>query len=384
MKRRLVILTEIISPYRIPLFNALAEHAAVDSHVIFLAETDPTLRQWQVYKKEIRFSYEVLSSWRRRFGKYNMLINRGVSDALSRSSPDVILCGGYNYIASWQALRWAKARRIPFVLWSESNARDLRRGHAVVEFLKRLFLSKCSGVVVPGRAAREYLCTDKSVKDDVVFTAPNAVDNVLFAKAAAAARENADRHRRELNLPERYFLFAGRLVREKGIFELLAAYAKLEESIRLQVGLVFVGDGGSRGRLEQEASAVSPGVIRFAGFAQREELAIYYALAEALVLPTYADTWGLVVNEAMACSLPVVLSSAAGCVPELLRQNWNGFLVQPRDVSSLAWAMRGLADQPDLPATMGANGAQHIAHYSPNEWVEGIERMVEAQAGGRD
>jgi D-inositol-3-phosphate glycosyltransferase len=90
------------------------------------------------------------------------------------------------------------------------------------------------------------------------------------------------------------------------------------------------------------------------------------------------------VNEAMACSLPVVLSSAAGCVPELLRQNWNGFLVQPRDVSSLAWAMRGLADQPDLPATMGANGAQHIAHYSPNEWVEGIERMVEAQAGGRD
>ena len=76
MKRRLVILTEIISPYRIPLFNILAQHAEVDLHVIFLAETDPTLRQWQVYKDEIQFSYQVLPSWRRRLGRYNILLNR--------------------------------------------------------------------------------------------------------------------------------------------------------------------------------------------------------------------------------------------------------------------------------------------------------------------
>jgi glycosyltransferase involved in cell wall biosynthesis len=380
MKRRLVILTEIISPYRIPLFNALAQHGLVDVHVIFLAETDPTLRQWQVYKDEIRFSYEILRSWRRRFGKYNILINRGVTDALSKSSPDVILCGGYNYIASWQALGWARTQEIPFVLWSESNAKDLRRGHAIVEFLKRVFLSKCSGFF----AAQEYLCAYHSVKQDAVFTAPNAVDNDFFAMAAATARQSTAKHRQELDLPKRYFLFAGRLVREKGVFELLAAYAKLEESIRRQVGLVFVGDGGSRRQLEQQAAAVAQGMIRFAGFAQREQLAIYYALAEALVLPTYADTWGLVVNEAMACSLPVVLSSAAGCAAELLRENWNGLLVQPRDLSSLTLAIRTIAVQPGLHATMGINSAQHISHYSPNEWVGGVEQMVEANAGERD
>jgi len=384
MKRRLVILTEIISPYRIPLFNALAQNADVDLHVIFLAETDPTLRQWQVYKEEIRFSYEILPSWRKRLGKYNMLLNRGVARALAACSPDVILCGGYNYPASWQALRWAGTHNVPFVLWSESNAKDLRRGHTLVELLKNTFLRRCSGFVVPGLAAREYLCTDKRIKEKVVFTAPNAVDNDLFSTTAAAARHNADAHRRELNLPKRYFLFAGRLVREKGVFELLSAYATLDESMRREIGLVFVGDGGTRAQLERQAAAISPGVIRFAGFAQREQLAIYYALAEMLVLPTYADTWGLVVNEAMACGLPVVLSRAAGCAPELVREGWNGLLVDPRDVSSLALAMRNLADQPELCAAMRVNSAQQITHYSPDQWSIGIAGMVEAEAATRD
>jgi len=383
MKPRLVILTEIISPYRIPLFNDLARHAEVDSHVIFLAENDPTLRQWQVYKKEIQFSYEVLPSWRKRFGKHNLLLNRGLARALAASAPDVILCGGYNYVASWQSLGWARRRKIPFFLWSESNAQDLRRGHAVVEFLKSEFLRRCSGFVVPGDAAREYLVHQK-VQEDVIFTAPNAVDNDLFAAFAAVARKNAAAHRQDLVLPERYFLFAGRLVREKGVFELLSAYAKLDESSRRQIGLVFAGDGASREQLEAQAASVSPGVIRFAGFAQREELAIYYALAAILVLPTYADTWGLVVNEAMACGLPVILSRAAGCASELVRENWNGLLVAPRDVASLSLAMRSVAEQPDLCAAMGANSARHISHYSPEKWSKGIMRMVGTKAGGCD
>jgi glycosyltransferase involved in cell wall biosynthesis len=378
MKRRLVILTEIISPYRIPLFNALAQDAEVDLHVIFLAETDPTLREWQVYKEEIRFSYQVLPSWRKRVARYNALLNRGVSRALAKAAPDVILCGGYNYVASWQALIWARVHKIPFVLWSESNAKDLRRGHAMVEASKSAFLRKCSGFVVPGRAAQEYLCAHKGIMEDVIFTAPNAVDNDLFAAAAFSARQNADTHRQGLGLPKRYFLFAGRLVREKGVFELLSAYAKLDESMRRQIGLIFAGDGVSRRQLEEQAASISPGVIRFAGFAQREQLAIYYALAEMLVLPTYADTWGLVVNEAMACGLPVILSRSAGCAVELLRECWNGLLVPPRDVVLLTSAMRSLADQPDLRETMGANSAQHISHFSPRDWSRGIVRMVEA------
>lgn len=203
------------------------------------------------------------------------------------------------------------------------------------------------------------------------------MDNELFAGAAAEARQNEAALRRELALPERYFLFVGRLVREKGVFELLSAYAKLDELMRRQIGLVFAGDGPCLPVLEEQAFSISPGVVRFAGFAQREQLAAYYALAEALILPTYTDTWGLVVNEAMACGLPVILSRAAGCAADLLRENWNGLLVSPKDVSSLTLAMHNLAGQTNLMASMGAHSAQHILQYSPEEWSRGIVRMVE-------
>ncbi len=383
MKRRLVILTEIIAPYRIPLFNALAQRAEVNLQVIFLAETDPTLRQWQIHKDEIQFAYQILPSWRKRIGRYNVLLNGGVAAALSTAAPDVILCGGYSYVASWQALCWARVHQVPFFLWSESNAQDLRGGHALVEFLKSVFLRRCSGFVVPGRSAEEYLLAH-AIKEDEIFIAPNAVDNDFFTAAAAAARQNEAKGRADHGLPSRYFLFAGRLVREKGVFELLSAYSKLDESLRQQVGLVFVGDGACRRQLEEQSGSISPGEIKFAGFAQREKLATFYALAEMLILPTYTDPWGLVVNEAMACGRTVVVSRVAGCAADLVRENWNGLLVPPREVSLLASVMQSLASQPDLCATMGANSLQHIDSYSPKEWAAGMERMVESARGTRD
>jgi hypothetical protein len=135
MKRRVVLLTEIIAPYRIPVFNALARHEVLDLHVIFLAETDKKLRQWDIYKNEIRFSHQVLPSWRWRAGKGNFLFNRGLWSALNKISPQAIICGGYNYAASWEALLWARRHKTAFVLWSESNGQDARAGRAWVEWL---------------------------------------------------------------------------------------------------------------------------------------------------------------------------------------------------------------------------------------------------------
>jgi len=383
MTRRLVILTEIISPYRIPLLNALAQHKGVNPHVIFLAETDPHLRQWRVYKEEIKFSHQVMPSWRKRFGRYNILLNRRMGRALSTAAPDAILCGGYSYLASWQTLFWARAHNVPFLLWSESNLQDSRRGYAPVEFLKAEFFRRCDGFVVPGRSAREYLLSH-NIKDNAIFTAPNAVDNDLFATAAAAVRRDSSAHREEMDLPSRYFLFVGRLVREKGVFDLLSAYAKLDSNVRQEIGLVYAGDGESRQKLQQQASLISPGMIKFAGFVHRERLAAYYALADMLVLPTYSDTWGLVVNEAMACGLPVILSRAAGCAADLIRNDWNGMLVQPRDVSSLTLAISTLASQRDLRVTMGARSEQLISQYSPEEWSIAIAHAMQSTVTSRD
>jgi len=374
---KLVIVTEIIAPYRIPVFNALAQRRELDLHVVFLSENDPTIRQWRVYTDEIEFQYDVLPSWRRRLGKYNVLINRGVLSTLNKLRPDAVLCGGYNYLTSWQAAYWARFHRVPLLLWSESTALDQRHGHRPVEFLKAQFLRLCRSFVVPGRSSSKYL-KDFGISDQLIFTAPNAVDVTLFSKPAKQARRNEFEVRARRSLPSRYFLFVGRLVKAKGVFELLETYAQLDTEIRDKVGLVFVGDGPDRPALMERAARIAPGTIQFPGFIQREGLSDFYALADALIFPTHSDTWGLVVNEAMSCGLPVIVTGVAGCVADLVQDGWNGFVVSPKDRAALASAMTRLATDSVLRAEMGSRSRERIEAYSPEAWAEGLVNAVES------
>jgi glycosyltransferase involved in cell wall biosynthesis len=379
MKHRLTLITEIIAPYRIPVFNALAARDDLDLNVIFLSETDPHLRQWQVYKNEIQFSYQVLPSFRRRLGRYNFLVNRGVSAALNQSRPDVVVCGGYNYLSSWQAQRWARKRAIWFLLWIESNAADQRRGTRLVESLKRRFLARCQAFVVPGKASQAYL-RQFGVLDTSIFSAPNAVDNEFFAERALHARILPEATRAKLRLPDRYFLFVGRLIEAKGVFELVDAYGKLSPALRASIALVVGGDGPARPALERLAAQILPGTIRFVGFVQKEELPPYYGLADALVFPTHSDPWGLVVNEAMACGCPVIASEVAGCVPDLVEDGITGKIVPPHDAPQLASNMEYLAVHEDVRSRMSTQATQRIAAYSPEACAEGIAKAVLACA----
>ncbi len=376
MKRRLVILTEIIAPYRIPVFNALAEREEVDLHVIFLSETDPGLRQWEVYRDEIRFSYEVLKSFRRRIGRFNLLVNRGVEAALRVRDAEIVLGGGYSYPAAWQALRWARKHGVPFLLWSESNVLDARANFWWVEATKRRFIRACQGFVVPGTSAAEYLSIF-AIPAAKVFVAPNAVDVERFAKGADEARRDPDRRAR-LGLPQRYLLCVGRFVREKGVFDLLSAYATLPPETREAVGLVFAGDGPERAELLRRSRQIDPGQVIFPGFLQRDELPAYYALADGFVFPTHSDPWGLVVNEAMACGLPVIATGVAGCVADMLQDGKNGSVIAPMEPESLLLAMQALLRSPELREQMRRRSLETSSRFTPQAWAEGIVRAVSA------
>jgi glycosyltransferase involved in cell wall biosynthesis len=380
MKLRLTLITEIIAPYRIPVFNALAVRGDIELHVIFLAENDASLRQWLVYKNEIQFSYEVLRSRRQRVGEQNLLLNWGVAKALAASQPQVMLCGGYNYPASWRAAYWARHRRTPFLVWIESTAADSRRGHTMIEALKRKFFQLCRGFVVPGHASLEYV-RGFGIPANKIFIAPNAIDTNLFGHAAAKARENAQRIRSELRLPERYFLNVSRLVPAKGVFDLLEAYAKLEPSMRAEVSLVLIGDGVARQELAARGRRISPGTVEFRGFLQRDELPAYYAFAEAFVFPTHSDTWGFVVNEAMACGSPVIASDVAGCIVDLVTTGETGLVVPSHDAQSLARAMTQMASQPELRMRMRQRAAERISCYSPEACAAGIAAAAHAVGG---
>jgi glycosyltransferase involved in cell wall biosynthesis len=373
--KRMVILTEIIAPYRIPVFNALARHEGIDLHVIFLAETDPALRDWRVYKNEIQFSYQVLPSWRQKLGGYNLLLNRGLKAALQKAAPNVVLCGGYNYLASWLAMRWARRSRCPFILWVESTQQDFRSRNGFIEFLKKGFLNRCNAFVVPGKSSFDYV-RSFGARDEQIFIAPNAVDTEFFAQRAASVRQDVATRRQELQLPQHFFLFVGRLVPEKGIFDLLEAYGKLPPELRAAVGLVFVGEGTARAELARRARQIEPGKAQLTGFVHREQLTSYYALADVFVFPTRSDPWGLVVNEAMACGLPVISSDAAGCARDLVEDNTNGRMVSAGDVEHLVCAMEELAADSELRVQMGNRSRERILRYSPETCANGIARAA--------
>lgn len=370
-RRRVLILSEIISPYRIPVFNALARHDGVDLRVVFLAETDAGLRQWPVYKDEICFPYEVLPSWRFRVGKHNLLLNWGLRSCLKKFAPEVVICGGYNYFASWEALRWARRHSVEFVLWSESNSHDDRRGFAWVELMKAHFLARCDRFVVPGKASLAYLQSLGSVPEDITV-APNAVDNGWFVARADSVRARAQEFREKLGLPPWFFLFVGRLVPEKGVFDLLDAYGRLGDDIRAQTGLVFAGNGVSKAELEQRAERIGTGRICFPGFVDREDLAGFYALAEALILPTHSDPWGLVVNEAMACGLPIIVTNVAGCSADLVEDGWNGYIVPSGNPERLKVALDSLILNPELTRQMSVRSIERIRNYSPEACAAGL------------
>ena len=122
----------------------------------------------------------------------------------------------------------------------------------------------------------------------------------------------------------------------------------------------------------KRAAAARPGSVVFPGFAQRDQLAAFYALAEALVFPTLSDPWGLVVNEAMACGLPIIATDVAGCTADLVRNGENGFVIPTANVGKLAEAMAAIAHDPQLASRMGERSATLIESFSPERCAAGL------------
>jgi glycosyltransferase involved in cell wall biosynthesis len=170
-------------------------------------------------------------------------------------------------------------------------------------------------------------------------------------------------------------------VKSKGVFELWEAYGSLNENLRSQFGLVFAGDGPLRSELESIAKSICPGTLRFAGFKQRDELASYYGLADCLVFPTHSDPWGLVVNEAMACGLPVICGQAAGCAADLVKS--NGRLIDSRNVDQLVHAMKEVASDAELRRQMSRESLKIISNYSPDICAAGIAEAALASSPTR-
>lgn len=367
---RIALLTEIPAPFRIPLFNALAAREDVELRVLFLAEEDPRRRHYRVYAQEFAFAWRVLPGWEmRRRGRW-VVLNRGVLGELRRFRTDVVIAGGWNQPAFWSALAYARVRRRPLVAWIESTLRDERPGSAPLERAKRAFVRGCAAFLVPGRASAAYL-SSLGVPEKRIQVAPNAIDPDIFGARVAELRRERERLRGELGRNGCVFLYVGRLDPEKGLDVLLRAFAEVPGE------LVLLGSGSEEERLRSEA----PPRVRFLGPLSREQVLRWYAAADAFVLPSLSEPWGMVLNEAAAAGLPLVATDAAGAAHDLVEDGANGFRVPAGDERALCEALRRVAEDEGFRREAGAHSLEVARAFTPERWAASVTALARRLVG---
>lgn len=309
-----------------------------------------------------------------------------IVSALDHDRPDAVGSVGYVRPESMAAARWAIGHELPAILMSESQAID-RRHVWWKELVKRRRLRSFDSALVGGPTHRDYL-VELGMPSARIALGYNAVDNDYFARNARIWRQHPTS--RSGLPPAPYFLTVCRFVPEKNLVRLIKAFARYRAQCDPITAwhLVICGDGPLAPQLEQAiAQSHCARAIHRPGFLQSDALPRWYAHAGAFVLPSFSEPWGLVVNEAAASSLPLLVSSRAGCAPTLVPQpnGTTGSRFDPFDVNSLAHKLVWMAALTDHDRrAMGARAAETVSHWGPDRFAQGaVESLDLAHAPNR-
>jgi glycosyltransferase involved in cell wall biosynthesis len=297
--------------------------------------------------------------------------------ALDELQPRVIVCVGYFDPEIHQAMTWALRKQVPLITCSDSTHYDGPRSWAKEAF-KRRIVAAFDAALVAGCRAHDYL-ERLGLGGERQFQPWDVVDNGYFERGADLSRADELESRERLKLPPRYFLCVARFVLKKNLQRLVEAYARYA----MQAGheawsLVLSGTGPLE--TELRACVAAAGLekqVHFPGFLQYPDLPACYSLAGTFVLPSVSDQWGLVVNEAMAAGLPVLVSARCGCAPDLVHEGKNGFTFDPENIEALAERLAQMAglDQARR-AAMGQRSREIIAAFSPGAFALGLEAAI--------
>ena len=275
----------------------------------------------------------------------------GVADEIAHGAFDAFVVPGWALRSYWQAVRACRRFGVPVLVRGDSQLGNQR--NSAVRIAKAVafphLLRRFDGFLYVGQRNREYLL-HYGVPADRLFFSPHCVDNDAFAAAAVVSRAPGRRR----------ILFVGKLIARKRPSDLLRAVARLGGHA---AEVAFAGSGELEAELRRIAADASL-QAEFLGFVNQSELPAVYAAADLLVLPSDGrETWGLVVNEAMACGLPAVVSDAVGCGPDLVEPGATGAVFPLGDVAALAAAIESVLS---LDADhVRRRVAARVALYSP-------------------
>lgn len=297
--------------------------------------------------------------------------------AIERTKPDVVLVPGWGHNYALVALLWTVRNGVPCIVIADSQEYDRPR-RWVVERVKGKVVRLFSSAFVAGRKSKEYV-VKLGMPPHKVTLGCDVVDNNHFTLSAEAARRNEVAVREKLGLPQSYFLSVNRLIPEKNLVSLLNAYAGYcAGGAPGNWDLVIVGDGPLSDELRKLAADLGiTDHVLFKGSYSYNEIPSFYGLASALILASFQESWGLVVNEAMCAGLPVLVSKSCGCSYDLVVDGVNGFSFDPYDTEGLTALLADVASARRDILSMGQKSRAIISEWSLEKYVENLRAAVD-------
>jgi glycosyltransferase involved in cell wall biosynthesis len=364
MRRRVLFLTVMPSPYQRELFNALHSDGRMEIHVLYYS--DASDRHWSVaglYPFE-----KVLPSKTIRWLDPPAYFNTGVIKVLRDDPSDLFVLSDYSMPTTQIAMRYLSWRRKPWVFWGE---RPGFRSGAVAGFIRHGLQRPIRGgaVAIAAMGSLAVAAYQQLFPEIPVFNIPYFCDLAPFRAAKQREKQKS---------PAVSILFSGQLIERKGVDVLIQAFARIARLVpALELHLL-----GSGPALDSLCKLIPPDLssrIHFLGFKQPSAMPEVFATTDIFVLPSRHDGWGVVVNEALGAGLPIVVSDHVGA-RDLVEDGRNGLITRAGDVEALADALLQLGQSQELRRSFATASAERATQWDLDEgvrrWIELYDQMV--------
>ncbi len=384
---RLAIVASHVIQYQDPFFRLLAADPDVDLTVLYLSNAGARTYRDEDMGTSLQWDVELLTGYRHLFLRnlvsdsnrgWTRHMNPGLVMALWRGHYDaVIFMLGWGSVSAMLGILACRLARIPFFLYGDSSfppAEDSLRRRARALLLRLLF-GNTTGFMVSGMLNADYY-RHYGADPDHFFLLPWAVDNERFAAASRFAPGERERMRESLGIrPEQIvFVFSAKLIARKDPMTLLRAYEAMPW--RERAIILLLGDGVLREPLEAYAREHGLTGTRFAGFVNQSDLPKYYGLSDVFVLPSTYEPRGAVINEAMACGLPVIVTDRCGSIGDIVLDGENALIYPAGNVDALATMMTRLVRDDILRQRMAERSCAIINTWTFARGVEGVKEML--------
>lgn len=386
-RRRIAIVASHVIQYQDPFFRLLAADPEVDLTVLYLSDAGVRTYQDADMGTALKWDVELLSGYRHKFLRnlvhdsnrgWTRHINPGIVPALLHEPYEMVIFmlgwGSISALLGIAACWWAG---IPFFLYGDSSfpPPETTLRSRIRARLLRLLFRNAAGFMVSGALNADYY-RHYGADPNHFFLLPWAVDNERFTEASRFAPGDREAMREKLGVrPEQtLFVFSAKLVERKDPMTLLRAYEQLPDRDRAAV--LFLGDGVLREPLEAFAREHELRNIYFAGFVNQSELPKYYGMSDVFVLPSTYEPRGAVINEAMACGLPVIVTDRCGSIGDIVLEGENAFVYPAGDAERLSESMARLIADPELRAQIAQRSREIIGTWTFARGVEGVKAAL--------